>query len=114
MRPFLLLLLPLQVSFLTLSHAQEHPLPFSLCGPDKLGLRSIALNEWPVVPGKDVVITASYTPNVTVTGGKALATGWCWWEGGRDGGSRETGGGGREKGGEGGRVCGEERVSTLM
>lgn len=80
MQPFLLLLLIFQASFLTLSNAQEHPLPFSLCGPDALGLHSIFLNEWPVVPGKDVVIKASYTPNVTVTGGKALATGCSWWE----------------------------------
>lgn len=95
MRPSLLLLL--LAFLLTLSHAQQHPLPFSLCGPDKLGLHFIALNEWPVVPGKDVVITASYTPNVTVNGGKALATGW--FGGGAEGkGGRKTGAGGGEEG----------------
>jgi hypothetical protein len=87
MQPFLLLLL-LLASLFTLSQAQQHPLPFSLCAPDKLGLHSIALNEWPVVPGKDVVITASYTPNITVTGGKALATGWLG-EGEKEKGERQ-------------------------
>ena len=102
----LLLLLPLLACEAQLQ--SPHPLPFSLCGVDRLGLQSIFLNEWPVVPGtyyvhmhtclpaclrptqpthpsisthppppsqgKDLTIQATYTPNVTVTGGQALAT----------------------------------------
>lgn len=40
-----------------LSTQVVHPLPFSFCGPDHLGIHSIFLNQWPIKPGGDILIT---------------------------------------------------------
>lgn len=67
--------IPLFWSLLPYVISEDHLLPFKLCGPDELGVEVIRLNAWPLVPGRELTITAIYTPNVTVTGGEALVTG---------------------------------------
>ncbi|EKU22977.1 npc21 dicdi ame: phosphatidylglycerol phosphatidylinositol transfer protein 1 [Nannochloropsis gaditana CCMP526] len=66
--------IPLFWSLLPYVISEDHLLPFKLCGPDELGVEVIRLNAWPLVPGRELTITAIYTPNVTVTGGEALVT----------------------------------------